>query len=428
MIKSLLDKIETRLNAQGGFLKAVSILVGGTAFAQVIGFVSLPILTRLYSPEDYSILGIFIAIVSILAVISSLRLDIAIPIPDKIEDAKALVIMALIINIIFTLLLYIFLLIIYPYIKFSSIIQQLSIWIWLIPLVSLLSSIYSTLQYWAVRRKRFREIAKTIVTQSFLNNGISLVLGVNSASTMGLILAQVSSFSGGSIRLSISAYRDLKISKTSNFKDVFSKYKNFPKFSTIEALANTSAIQVPLIIIASFVIGPEVGYLMLSMKILGIPMGLIGSSMSQVYLSHAPKYYEKGEIYQYTIEITKRIFILSVIPFLFIAILSPYFSETIFGSEWKKIGYYISLMVPWYFMQILSSPISMSLHIIGEQKVALFIQIFGLIIRVLILIVVFAFFNDPIYGIIYYVGSGFLFYSFYLIVILKRLSKVNKHV
>lgn len=427
-MKYLIRNINNKLEAQGGFLKAVSILVGGTAFAQVIGFVSLPILTRLYSPKEYSVLGIYIAIVSILAVVSSLRLEIAIPIPEKNEDAKALVLMSLSINLIFTTLLYILLAIIYPYIKIFSIVQQLSIWIWLIPLGSLLSGIYSVLQYWAVRRKRFKEITQTIITQSIFGNGTSLMLGLIGVNSIGLILGQMASFTGGLIRLTHSAYKDLRNQKSASFKLIFTKYKDFPKFSTIEALANTSAIQLPLIIIASFVIGPEVGYLMLSMKILGIPMGLIGSSMSQVYLSHAPKYYEKGEIYQYTIEITKRIFILSVIPFLFIAILSPYFSETIFGSEWKKIGYYISLMVPWYFMQILSSPISMSLHIIGEQKVALFIQIFGLIIRVLILIVVFAFFNDPIYGIIYYVGSGFLFYSFYLIVILKRLSKVNKHV
>ena len=79
-MKSLLDKINAKLNAQGGFFKAVSVLVGGTAFAQLIGFICLPILTRLYTPEDYSVLGVYVAIVSILSVVSCLRFEIAIPI------------------------------------------------------------------------------------------------------------------------------------------------------------------------------------------------------------------------------------------------------------------------------------------------------------------------------------------------------------
>lgn len=425
-MKYLIKNINNKLEAQGGFLKSVSILVGGTAFAQVIGFVSLPILTRLYSPKEYSVLGIYIAIVSILAVVSSLRLEIAIPIPEKNEDAKALLLMSLSINLIFTTLLYILLAIIYPYIKIFSIVQQLSIWIWLIPLGSLLSGIYSVLQYWAVRRKRFKEIAQTIITQSIFGNGTSLILGLIGVNSIGLILGQIASFTGGLIRLTHSAYNDLRNQKSASFRLIFTKYKDFPKFSTLEALANTSAIQLPLIIIASFVVGPEVGYLMLSMKILGIPMGLIGSSMSQVYLSHAPKYYDEGGIYEYTIAIIKKIFVLSIIPFTMVAILSHYMSEIIFGEDWKKLGYYITLMVPWYFMQILSSPVSMSLHIINEQKTALVIQAFGLVVRVIILLLIFKSFINSDFGILYYIASGFIFYTCYLILILNRLHSIDK--
>ncbi len=104
-MKSLLDKINAKLNAQGGFFKAVSVLVGGTAFAQLIGFICLPILTRLYTPEDYSVLGVYVAIVSILSVVSCLRFEIAIPISKHNEEAKALLLLAIISNIIFTFIL-----------------------------------------------------------------------------------------------------------------------------------------------------------------------------------------------------------------------------------------------------------------------------------------------------------------------------------
>ncbi|AUX90979.1 oligosaccharide flippase family protein [Acinetobacter sp. ACNIH1] len=424
-MKSLLVKINNKLNAQGGFFKAVSVLVGGTAFAQVIGLICLPILTRLYSPEDYSVLGVYIAIVSILSVIACLRLEIAIPIPDSDREAKDLLLLAFIINIVFIVFLYILLALLHPFLEGFHVIQQLSFWIWFIPIGVLLSGIYSTLQYWSTRKKRFREIAKTRMTQAISGNGASLVVGATSGSFGGLILGQLFSFGGGLLKLSISAYKDLKeVKENSNLKLTLYKYKDFPKYSTFEALANTSAIQLPLIIIAYFLLGPEVGFLMLAMKVLGIPMGLIGSAMSQVYLSHAPKYHQDCKLYEYTLDVIKKILKITFIPFFILALISPYIFGIVLGEQWSEVGYYILAMIPWYFMQILSSPVSMSLHAIGEQKKALYLQILGFVMRVLILILIAMYQTNWI--IFYYVLSGFMFYAIYLIVILKALKAYER--
>ena len=421
-MKSLFEKVNTRLNAQGGFLKSVSVLVGGTAFAQMIGLLCLPLLTRLYSPNDYSILGIYVAIVSIFAVISCFRFEIAIPIPEKDEEAKSLLFISLLSNIFTILFLYLILLLVYPLIKNLHIIRQLSIWIWFIPLGVFLSGLYSALQYWSSRRKRFKEIAHTRMTQAVLGNGASLIVGITTGGFWGLIFGQLLNFSGGFLRLANSTYHDLKIiKKTLPLKDVLYKYRDYPKYSTFEALANISAIQLPLIIIASFVVGAEVGYLMLAMKILGIPMGLIGRAMSQVYLSHAPEFYKKKQLYRYTVDILKKIFKLIVIPFILLAMLSPYIFDFIFGENWSGLGKYILIMIPWYFMQILSSPVSMALHIIGSQKTALSLQVFGFVMRVGILIIM-AIIGSS-YIVDYYIFSGFLFYLIYMLVIVKALRQ-----
>ncbi|CAM4367636.1 oligosaccharide flippase family protein [Acinetobacter pragensis] len=415
-MKSLLVKINNKLNAQGGFLKAVSVLVGGTAFAQFIGFLCLPILTRLYTPEDYSVLGIYIAIVSILAVISCLRFDIAIPIPENENDGKALLLLSFFSNTIFSIILYVLLFISYPYIQHYKIIDQLSYWIWLIPLGVFVSGFYSALQYWATRHKRFKEIAKTRMTQAISGNAASMIGGMFSVGFGGLIIGQLLNFSGGLFKLAISANRDLAVVRSSPLKATFARYRNFPKYSTFEALANTSALQLPLIIIASFFFGPDIGYLMLAMKVLGIPMGLIGGAMSQAYLAHAPEFYKSGQLYGYTVSILKKIFKLVVIPFSLLALISPYIFTFLFGQNWSGLGDYILIMIPWYFMQILSSPISMALHIIGEQKTALILQFFGFFLRVIVLLVVL--FVDSKFTIIYYIFSGFIFYVIYMIFIL----------
>ncbi|MGR7908328.1 oligosaccharide flippase family protein [Lysinibacillus capsici] len=50
----------------------------GTVLAQLIPILLSPVLTRLYSPDEFGILAVFISITSILTVFVNLRLDVAI--------------------------------------------------------------------------------------------------------------------------------------------------------------------------------------------------------------------------------------------------------------------------------------------------------------------------------------------------------------
>lgn len=414
-MKSLLDKINAKFSTQGGFLTAVSVLVGGTAFAQIIGFLCLPILTRLYAPEDYSVLGVYIAIVSILSVISCLRFDIAIPIPREEKEGKALLLLSLISNTIFVIILYLILFLGYSIIQSYKIAQQLSYWIWFIPLGVYIVGLYSTLQFWATRRKRFKDIAKTRMTQSIFGNSTSLIVGSLGGGFWGLILGQLLNYSGGLIKLAISAKQDLKFVKKSSLKKTFIKYSNFPKYSTFEALANTSALQLPLIIIASFLGGAEVGFLMMAMKILAIPMSLIGSAIAQIYLSEASQYYKENRLYNYTVIMVSRIAKIIILPFVILAIISPYVFGYFLGDSWSGLGSYVLIMIPWFFMQILVSPVSMALNVIEKQRIALIIQLIGFFLRVVCLLIWHYLCFDNI--IEFFCISGFVFYMFYFLIV-----------
>lgn len=393
-MKSLLVKINNKLNAQGGFLKAVSVLVGGTAFAQIVGFICLPILTRLYSPEDYSVLGVYVAIVSILSVITCLRFEIAIPIPEQDKEAKSLLFLSLIINLIFIAILYIFLFTIYPLIKDFHVIQQLSIWIWFIPLGVFLSGLYSAFQYWSTRRRRFKDIAQTRMIQAVFGNGTTLAIGVAGGGFGGLILGQLFSFGGGLLKLGKSAYIDVhQVKKSTSIKDIIVEYQNFPKYSTLEALANTSAIQLPLIIIATLIVGPEVGYLMLAMKIMTLPMSLLGATIAQVYYAQAAEKKQKGVLKEYTIDIIVQLQKIScLIPLgtLILYFLIPF----VLGEKWYRTGEVLLWMAPWFVLQFVASPISMVMHLQGKQKQMLILTVSGLLLRIGAIFVAVTFFGS----------------------------------
>ena len=76
---------------QRPFLRNVSIMLTGTASGQLVSILLSPILTRLYSPQQFGVLSVYIAVVSILAVIASLRYELTIPLASSDDDAINLV-------------------------------------------------------------------------------------------------------------------------------------------------------------------------------------------------------------------------------------------------------------------------------------------------------------------------------------------------
>jgi O-antigen/teichoic acid export membrane protein len=73
------------------FLRNVSIMLGGTAGGQLVSVLLSPVLTRLYSPEQFGILSVYLAVLSILVVVASLRYELTLPLAESDEDAMNIV-------------------------------------------------------------------------------------------------------------------------------------------------------------------------------------------------------------------------------------------------------------------------------------------------------------------------------------------------
>ena len=87
------------------FTSNVLKLITGTALGQLITVLVSPILTRLYSAEDFGIFAIYISVAGILSVIITLRFEDAIVLPAEDNEAIDLVLLGLGISLIFSLIL-----------------------------------------------------------------------------------------------------------------------------------------------------------------------------------------------------------------------------------------------------------------------------------------------------------------------------------
>jgi O-antigen/teichoic acid export membrane protein len=376
----------TRRFPAGSFARNVGVLTGGTVFAQGLAVLSLPLLTRLYSPDDFSLLAVYSAVIGIVTVVSCLRYNIAIPLPEEDADAMALLVVALGAGVAVSILLA--LPVLFAPEATAAFLGQpdLTPYLWMIPLGVLFASTYNALQYWATRKKQFVLVTRTRMTRAIGGIGAQAGIGAAHASPFGLLFGHML-YSGlgvfGLIRDLIKRDQGaLRCLTSPRVAEQSRRYARFPVWSVPESLFNTLGSQVPLILIAAWAAGPEAGYLMLAMRVMGLPMGLVGSSVAQVFAAEAPEKLRVGTLAVFTRSTMWALLRRGAPPLLAIGILSPFLFPWVFGPEWARAGWLVAWLTPSFILQFVASPVSIALHVVGRLRAAMVLQVLGCLIRV----------------------------------------------
>ncbi|EIF03103.1 lipopolysaccharide biosynthesis protein, partial [Vibrio tubiashii] len=156
------------------FFRNVGLLVSGTAIGQVVSIVALPFLTRLYTPESFAQLSLFLSIVSICSTIACLRFEIAIPLSKSESEKDDLSILAFVSLTGFSVTLAISAYFIYNYIDEARITLEFII---LAIVTVFLLGLFNLLDFLVVRDKNFKLSSKTKILQSLIQNSSQGFLG-----------------------------------------------------------------------------------------------------------------------------------------------------------------------------------------------------------------------------------------------------------
>ena len=141
------------------FVKNVLTLITGSAISQVITYLAILILTRLFSPELFGVYLLFSSSILILKPITSLQYELAIVLQKKDKDAINILVLSLIILVILSLFLMLIIVLFKQTILSFLEIEKLSFFIYFIPLSTLLYGSIISLNYWNNRLLNFKNIA-----------------------------------------------------------------------------------------------------------------------------------------------------------------------------------------------------------------------------------------------------------------------------
>lgn len=366
------------------FFKNVMVLMTGTTLAQAIPILVSPVLTRIYSPEQYGTLALFMSIVTVIAVIATFRYELSIMLPASDEDAINVFALAVFIALILSL--FIILIILGFNQQFSCWLNNPSIstWLYFVPLMVLLIGLYQSMHYWMSRHRQYRRLATAQVIRSGVKAGtqVGLVYIIPSVGTAGLITGAIVGQLIGTIVIWVQASKEIigKVKYVSRATMIAQskEYKKFPLINAPHALINNLASSLPVILLTSFFSATIAGFYSLSLTVIMLPSSLISNAIGQVFYQRISQAYNNREnLYPLVIRLVKVLFLLAIVPFMLLFVFAPHLFSFIFGQEWIEAGKYTRILVPWILMRFVVAPLSYIPLTLGFQAKAFRIELTG---------------------------------------------------
>lgn len=396
-----------QLITKGAFSKNVLILFTGTVIAQAIPLAVSPVLTRLFSPEDFGLFALYFGISQIISVFITGRYEMAIILPERDDEAINIVALSMIITLFISI---ISLLIIFPLRNVLAAIlnsPDIANYLWLIPVTVFAIGVYTIFNFWLNRKGYYRNITTGKITRSAFSSLFSIGFGMTLVKAGGLIIADtIGQLVAGLFVFfrSVKSDRDKisDISKAAMMRQA-KRYVHFPKFNIISGLFEKASGQLPVILLASFFGTAISGLFSLSQRIIAAPGSIIGASVGDVFRQQVSIEYQKtGECSETFLDLLKLLLLIGVIPFSVLTVFAPFLFSFIFGPEWRIAGEYAQIMTLMFFLSFVVGPLSNMFIIAEKQKIDLFIQIILFIFVSVSFIVGYNIFKHPKVAIFFY--------------------------
>jgi O-antigen/teichoic acid export membrane protein len=363
----LLDKLKPKSE----FSRNVLTLMTGTTIAQAIPIAISPILTRIYTPEDFGIFALYMSLVSIIAVVATGRYELAIMLPKKDEDAINIVALSILISFFVS---FIALLIVFFFnAQITSLLgnPEISSWLYFIPITVLLTGIYQSFNYWSNRKKQYKRLATSRVIQSGTTATTNLGMGFGRFGSSGLILGGVLGQGVATGILGRLVWREdgdklVNIKKLKIFA-LAKRYKEHPKFLIFSHGLAVVYQQIPILYIGKFFDISMLGFFSLANRFISLPGSLIANAIGDVFREQATEQYHKtGEFKNIFINTLLKTFTLSILPFVVLFLTIDDIFSFVFGSEWRIAGEYGKILMISAYISFVITPIDKAALIVND--------------------------------------------------------------
>jgi O-antigen/teichoic acid export membrane protein len=362
---------------RGRFARSVALLAGSTAVGQAILVAASPLLTRYYTPGEFGVLAVHIAIVTLLTPLATGRYELAVPLPGDDVEAADVLALALACTAAFALLVGGVGWVAGGPITHALKVPALGRYVWVVPMALLGAGAYQVASAWAIRVREFGRIAGTRVTQSAWQAVVQVGGGLLAVGPLGLLLGDALGRTGGTLNLARLAWRRDRAALTratpAGMRRMAARYRDFPVFSSGAALLNSAGLQLPPLLFAALYDPTVAGLMGLAQAVVGMPSRLVGQAIAQVFMGEAARLVREdpARLEALFLKLSRRLLLGGGVAIVLIGALAPPLFALFFGARWHQAGVYVRWLAPMFMAQIVVSPLSQATAVLERQRLQL---------------------------------------------------------
>ncbi|GAC23342.1 hypothetical protein GMES_1043 [Paraglaciecola mesophila KMM 241] len=358
------------LLSNDSFIKNIFVLITGTASVQVLNFALTPLITRLYSAEEFGALGLFSSILSLLIVISALSYPIAIVFVKEEQKYKRLVSISLKLMLITGAALFLLSLLSLNLFVFSF--NDILWYLFLGFFPASITAIYSQI---LLRNKKFKTIAYIGFSSAIAVATTKIISGLYYPSSTSLILSAILGF-----LVSLTAMHFVIFGKSIKFEiPVFNirerllmrELQQFPLYRLPHSFNAALSQIVPVTLLTSYFGLKAAGYFVLTRSVLMVPVTLLGKAVYDVAYPKISADFGNKPITKFLIYSTCGLLGISLIPLLILLFWGQELFSLIFGHDWSRAGLYASCMSFWFVFNVSNRPSVAAVSFLGLDKLLL---------------------------------------------------------
>lgn len=387
-------------------LKKISNLFAFSMLSQVILFVFYPIMTRIYSPQEFGYYAAVSAAAMIIASVSMLRYDFALYYEADEDHQKRILVISLVICLIIS-----FISTGLGFIYDQNWGMSLGILVFAISMQSLLNVYF-------VKNNLNGAINQSKIIYAVVFSGLQIGLGTLNPS--GLVMV----WSDGIARL-VSSYRLLgllfvfpqqKAKNMEMYQQLLRKYFYLVKYTSVSSLINTISGSVITLFLNHFYQPNQAGLYALSQRVIQGPLGMLTYSINQTYngdLSNKESMEDQGKTIK---KFSLVMLLLGLLVGVLIYSIAPVIPRFL-GAEWQETSRVIQLLCPFFGAAFAVSPLMNSLNLLKLNHMQMYYEIFRFISVVLVLAYIYFYRVDFYDGVGIYSWIMFSLYVIYMVLI-----------
>lgn len=387
-----------------------------------------PVITRLYGPEAFGLLGTFVSIVAVVTPIAALAYPIAIVLPKNDNDAFSIVKLSATSAVITAFLATVVFWITGDWLAKILGLQSVASYLPLVPVAMFLAAWMQIGQQWLIRKKVFSVLAQAAIAKSLILNAAKTGFGFLNPAAATLILLSTLGHGIHAALLLTGARRNYRASDQDNSKSpkanlkvLAASYKDFPLYRAPQRLINAASQSLPVLMLSALFGPASAGFYTLGKMTMGIPSLLVGKAVTDVFYPRITEAAHNGEnLSKHIFQATSILLALAILPFGVITLFGPSLFSIVFGQDWATAGEYARWLALFFLFNFANKPSVAAVPVLGIQRGLLIYEIFSTGGKVIGLFLGFYWFNSDIYAVALFSLIGVAAYSAMIVWILLR--------